>query len=493
MSINWHLDVEPAPAILVLPPAAASLDEADAAIELWEHYSGKTLDPDQRLTVQVMMAQKSDGTWAAATTGREKPRQNGKGDEIEVPELWGLVQRAEAILHTVHDAVLLASQAQQRMLATLEGHADLRRLVKRKWQGTGQQMIEMRNGGVIWYRTRTGGGGRGVDDISRLVIDEAQHATEEHLAAVAPTLLANPNPQMNVLGTAAIAGRSDWWWSVRKRALEDEPGAFGYVGHTAEKVSLNDEGQVVQERVNVHDRALWHRSNPAVLSGRGQGMEFLEEQLRRLGEASFMREHLGVWDPPEARGGSDLDMAAWAALEDIEQTRPNPVAFSVEVSADRKWSSIGLAGLRTDGHRHLQIVQAARGTGWVPERLAELVAEWEPVGTIVNASGPAGALLPKLEALDIAITKATGRDVAHSCGLFADGITEGTVRHMGQPQVNRSVGVARHQQTSGDAFVLVSSDPSVDISPMRALTLALLELERGLKTQKKRSGRAAFY
>lgn len=64
---------------------------------------------------------------------------------------------------------------------------------------------------------------------------------------------------------------------------------------------------------------------------------------------------------------------------------------------------------------------------------------------------------------------------------------------MGQPQVNRSVGVARHQQTSGDAFVLVSSDPSVDISPMRALTLALLELERGLKTQKKRSGRAAFY
>ena len=268
--------------MLVLPPAAASLDEAHAAIELWEHYSRKRLDPTQRLTVEVMMAETADGRWAASTTGREMPRQNGKGDEIEVVELWGLVQRAEAILHTVHDAVLLASQTQQRMLAVLE-RPDLRQRVKRKWQGTGQQMIEMRNGGVIWYRTRTGGGGRGVDDIARLVVDEAQHATEEHLAAVAPTLLANSNPQLNAMGTAGLEGRSDWWWSVRKRALAAEPGSFGYIGHTAERISLNDRGRVVQPAVDVQDRSLWRAANPAVTAGRGGGMEFLEEQLFRLG------------------------------------------------------------------------------------------------------------------------------------------------------------------------------------------------------------------
>ena len=69
MSINWLLDVEPSPAILALPPAAATLDEAHAAIEMWEHYTHKTLDPAQRLTVEVMMAQAADGRWAAATTG----------------------------------------------------------------------------------------------------------------------------------------------------------------------------------------------------------------------------------------------------------------------------------------------------------------------------------------------------------------------------------------------------------------------------------------
>ncbi len=61
---NWLHDAEPAPAILVLPDVAASLDEADAACELWEHYSGKTLDPTQRLTVQVMLAQDDAGRLA---------------------------------------------------------------------------------------------------------------------------------------------------------------------------------------------------------------------------------------------------------------------------------------------------------------------------------------------------------------------------------------------------------------------------------------------
>jgi hypothetical protein len=296
---------------MVTPPDVASLDEAHDAIELWEHYSHKRLDPSQRLVVEVLMAQNADARWAASTTGREMVRQNGKGDEIEVVETWGLVKRGEAILHTVHDAVLLASQTQQRMLNVLEGHADLRRLVKRKWQGTGQQMIEMRNGGQIWYRTRTNGGGRGVDDVDRLVIDEAQHANAEHLAALSPTLLANANPQLNAMGSAGIAGVSSWWWSVRKRALLPDPGRFGYVGHTAERLTVAD-GRVVSEPVDLEDRAMWARVNPAVGAGRGGGMEFLEEQRRNLGLDMFAREHLCVWEPEPGESGSALDFSRWA-------------------------------------------------------------------------------------------------------------------------------------------------------------------------------------
>lgn len=482
MSINWSLDAEPGPALLVLPPDAASLDEAHEAIELWEHYSGKTLDPTQRLVVEVMMAESSAGTWAAATTGREMPRQNGKGDEVEVVELWGLVQRAEAILHTVHDAVLLASQAQQRMLGVLD-RPDLRQRVKRKWQGTGQQMIEMRNGGTIWYRTRTGGGGRGVDDIDRLVVDEAQHATEEHLAAVAPTLLANPNPQMNVLGTSGLMNRSDWWWSIRRRALLDDPGAFGYIGHTVERVALDERGRVVQSLVDVHDRSLWCDANPSILSGRGQGMEFLEEQLLRLGEDSFAREHLGVWDPPpDGTGSGPIDLDRWTELADVEASRPSPVAIAVAVSQDRQWGHIGLAGMRADGRRHLQVARSGRGTGWLVEAVGEMVEAHKPVGVAVNPGSPAGALVPGLNGAGVDTVQVSGRELGQATGMVLDGVRDGTIAHQGQQVLGISVEAARLRD-SGGAQVW---DHRCDVAPLEAVTLALFALST--VTVKPRSG-----
>lgn len=479
MPINWQLDAEPGPALLVLPPDAASLDEAHAAIELWEHYSRKTLDPTQRLVVEVMMAETADGRWAAATTGREMPRQNGKGDEIEVVELWGLVQRAEAILHTVHDATLLATESQQRMLAVLE-HPDLRRRVKRSWHGTGQQMIEMRNGGCVWYRTRTKGGGRGVDDIARLVIDEAQHATEEHLAAVAPTLLANSNPQLNALGTSALPGSSAWWWRIRKRALSSEPGAFGYVGHTAERVYLDDGGQVVQEPVDVEDRGCWAAANPVLKAGRGRGWTFFEEQLLNLGAEKFAQEHLGVWAPPEASvANAKLPAAAWAATVQqlVEPVQPGEVTIAFDVSVDGEWSSIGVASGDL-ASPFVEVIDHARGTGWLPGRVVELVERWDPIAVGCNGAGPAGAQVgPVLQALagigqqDLLVQLSATAYRQACLGLFSD-VVEGRLRRPPNQQVLDEAAADATDRPLGDAWAWDVRNATVPISPLVAVTVA---------------------
>jgi len=393
--ISWQLDAEPLAKLVVLPRDAASLDEAELAIELWERYSGKRLEPAQRLAVQIMMAETADGLWAALTTGREMPRQNGKGEEIEVVELWGLVQRGEAILHTVHEAVMLATQAQQRLLSVLEGHRDLRRKIKRHWRGTGQQMTELLNGGVIWYRTRSGGGGRGLDDIDRLVVDEAQHATDEQLSAITPTLLANANPQLNVLGTAALPNnKSAWWWTVRRRALSNDPGRFGYLGHTAETVYLNDAGHVVQEPVDVEDRTLWAASNPSLHTGRGQGWDFYEEQLRTLGSAGFAREHLGVWEPPFEEGSGPINLETWAALAELSEIHTH-LQIGLALSPDRSWATLAVAGRRADGYAHVEARDWRAGTGWVVDRVVEA---WQAarIPIRVHAQGPAASFIPEL-------------------------------------------------------------------------------------------------
>jgi hypothetical protein len=112
--MRW-LDAEnPVPALLVRPRGAASLDEARLAVEQWEHYARKRLDNAQGVVVELMMAEGRDRRWAARTTGRAEPRQNGKGDEIEVVEAWGLTQRGEAIVHTAHE-IPTAKSAHERM------------------------------------------------------------------------------------------------------------------------------------------------------------------------------------------------------------------------------------------------------------------------------------------------------------------------------------------------------------------------------------------
>ena len=587
MSISWQLDAEPRPAILVLPPGAASLDEAEAAIELWEHYRRRKLDPTQRLAVQVMMAQDSAGMWAARTTGREMPRQNGKGDEIEVVELWGLVQRAEAILHTVHDAVLLATQTQQRMLAALD-HKDLRSKVRRVWTGTGQQMIEMANGGTIWYRTRTNGGARGVDDVSRLVVDESQHATSEHMEAVSPTLLANADPQLNACGTAALGARSEWWWMMRCRALSAAPGAFGYVGHTAERVSLDEAGRPVQLPVDVEDRGLWRSANPAVAAGRGSGMEFLEEQFKRLGPEGFAREHLCVWDPMPSseRAGHMAEYwsewwwmmrcralsAAPGAFGYIGHTAERvsldgagrPVQLPVDVEDRDLWRSanpvvaagrgggmefleeqfqrLGPEGFAREhlcvwdpmpsseraGHMaeywsatriefapemhpgavrlgwavdaagasasiavavgsahvpYVELVDHRKGVGWLPERLAELVQRWSPPAVGHNNAGATaaqvGAVLEALvsEGVDASIMEPLpGARWAAACGAVDVAAREGRLsRHAEQPPLDLA-GDRAGVRLIGDGSAWDARSASVPVSPLEAITAAVAVL-----------------
>ena len=101
--MNWQPVERPKAALLVRPRGAVSLDEAALAIDQWEFYSRKKLDDGQRAAVELMMAENRRRRWAARTTGLAEPRQNGKGDVLEVVESWGLLQRAEAIVHTAHE------------------------------------------------------------------------------------------------------------------------------------------------------------------------------------------------------------------------------------------------------------------------------------------------------------------------------------------------------------------------------------------------------
>lgn len=465
---NWHL-AEPAPA-LVAHPVAASLDEAHAAIELWEHYSHKTLDGAQRLAVEHMLAEGADGLWAASSTGRAESRQNGKGDEIEVVELWGLTQRGEAILHTAHEAATAAS-AHNRLRDLILGAPDLRRKLGRNRRGTetiqswnGNYRIEMADGSFIVHRTRTDAIGRGLDDISRLVVDEAQHAQAEELASATPILAANPNAQKNYIGSAGVSRKSAFWWRLRRQSLSNEPGRFGWLEHSAEDVTLDDDGRVIASVGDIEDRDLWRRANPAYPSRISD--DFLAGQLRDLGPEHFAREHLCVWDPEPGADGDAIPALEWDLCLDHDAERGPSVTYAIEVDADNTAASISAS----DGRVGL-VLEWERGSKWLPAKLAQILAE-RPGAVWLDPNGPAGSLLSDLRELGIEWNEITARQHAQACGeLYAAVVEDQSFRHYGQPVLD----IARKQATRkpyGDAWAWERRKPDQSVSPIASVTIA---------------------
>jgi len=294
------------PQIWLKPAGVHSLDAAREAVDFANGYGG-CLDPSQEITLETCMGETAEGLWAAATFGDAESRQNGKGDSIQWRELYGATQMHERIAHTAHE-VPTAKQAFMRMEGLIDAHPDLRRLVRPGGikYGNGDWGIEFKTGAFIIYRTRTGTGLRGFDEIDLLVIDEAQHAQEEHLAASAPTQAVSKNPQLYFAGSAGLSS-SVVWWRLRMQAIRGEVGSFGWCEHTAEVVSFDDKGRLVSVPPDPSDETAWAMANAAYgtrIGGGGSGSRrFFESRLSTMGPEKFAREHLGVWDPlPSTEG-----------------------------------------------------------------------------------------------------------------------------------------------------------------------------------------------
>lgn len=416
------------------------------------------------------MAETKSGRWAARSTFRAVSRQNGKGDEVEVVEFFGLTQRAEAIVHTAHE-IPTAKSAHQR-LAALFDHRDFRSRIKIRY-ANGDQQIEHRGKegrGIIVYRTRTAGGGRGLDDISRLVIDEAQHAQPEQLASSTPILAANPNPQLNFTGTAGILGRSDWWWTLRKRAIAGDDDGFAALEHSAEQVELNSDGRVVSVPPNPSDRSAWALANPAF----GLRLEeaYLAEQFKVLGPELFAREHLGVWDPCDDGLGGLVPSDAWQASADAETQASSSLAYGLSVSSDGSWAAISSAGRRADGRLHVTTVEHRRATGWVVDFATDLHSR-RRVPMRLNPAAAEGAFIRPLLDAGVEVVEVSQREYAQACGRLLDAVKNDRLRHLGQESMDRAVNVATRRDIGTEGGWAWAQSGPVDITPLKAATLAL--------------------
>lgn len=458
------------PRIEWVPPYSST--SGKEAVEL-AALAGLGLDPWQAHVLTQSLGETADGRWAAFEVGLCVARQNGKGGLGEARALAGLFLLGERFIIWSAHQFDTSLEAFRRLLQLIEETPDFDCRVKRVSRSHGEEGIELLGGQRIRFRTRTKGGGRGFSG-DCLILDEAMILAEASHAALLPTLSARPNPQVIYMGSAV-----DQWVHehglvfarVRERGLKGDDPALAYFEWSAEADNPESVGEMAL------DPHVWAQANPGL--GIRISAEHIEREQRSMDARVFAVERLGVGDWPDPSGVSSavLDPALWARLTDAESSFDDRPHFAFDVTPDRSFGSIGVAGRRPDGKAHVEKIERRNGTGWMPEMIAALVAKHKAPPPVCDGASPAAALIPQLEKLGIEVTVVSAKEHAQACGGFYDACEQDGLRHRVDDDLDAAVKGARKREL-GDSWAWSRKHSGIDISSLVAVTLAHGDLQQ---------------
>lgn len=423
---------------------------------------GLTPDPWQEHVLERWLGFRADGKWSHSRCGLSVPRQNGKNALLEIRELFGMVGLGEKFLHTAHE-VKTARKAFIRLASFFENpkkYPELAKLVD--WDNggirktNGQEAIYLTNGASIEFVARSRGSSRGFT-VDVVVMDEAQEMGDDSLEALGPTTSAAPlrNRQMIWTGTPPSEGmNSEVFTRIRTQALDGKSRRLCWL-----EWAMDDSG-------DIHSIEQIAQSNPAL--NIRVGLEELLEDLDGYSEEGFARERGGVWK--FAGTQAVIDPESWLAVGDGASIVLDPVAFAVDIGPARDTGSIAVAGMRSDGIYHVEVIDNRKGTDWIIPRLTQLIGQWQPVAVVVD--GPASSVVPELEHLKVPVYKTSTVELGVACGMFFDAVMSGTLRHPNQPLLTTAIDAAR-QRPLGDMWAWGRQLSESDITPVVSVTLAL--------------------
>lgn len=456
------------PRVLVAPQGTVN-SSGEFAAELIG-LAGVKLDVWQRSILDLALGERADGSWAAKTVDIVCSRQNGKNVVLEARELFGAIVLGEYVMHTAHE-FKTARKSFKRIKDLLKKHPDLQEKLVQKYESPmSGYSFEFVGGGFIEFIARSGGSGRGFTG-DLLILDEAQDLSDDALGALLPALSATSiegDPQVWYTGSAP-GEKSIVWHRRRKAGRAGGLPTSAYFEYSADP-----------DLTDLNDRDAWAQANPGL--GIRIAESFIEETERgSMSDEMFARERLSISDDlPDEDSDRVIPKAVWNACKDEKSGPVGQVSFALDVRPERDWSSIATVAdgppiLNPNGDIeretvHLEIVDRRPGTGWLVSRALELQEKWGGL-LAVSAGSPAASLLDDLAAAGVNVVEVSNADHAVACGQLFDAITEGRVKHLGQPELDAAAAGADRKFT-GDAWLWSRRLSQVDITPLVAVTLA---------------------
>lgn len=329
-------------------------------------------------------------------------------------------------------------------------------------QANGQQEIVFRNGSRILFGARESGFGRGFDDVDVLVFDEGQILTGKALDDMVPATNVSPNPLILMMGTPPKPGDpSEVFITRRQEALSGESDDLLFVEVSA------DPG------ADVNDRAQWRKGNPSYPHRTPEAAMLRMKKI--LGDESFRREGLGIWDDDSAAG--DFPTGVWRdAKTTIDAPLGGPVvALDVRMGVQQTVSLCvvgdspqGMVAVVAENERHV-------GKRWTDDDVVAWVSsELAARGVTriaIDVFGENGPLVPLLEAEGLEVVKLNTIDMRNACMGFHAAVLSGQVKHLGEPPLDTAVAGARRRK-SGEGWLWSRTNSVTDIGPLMAVAAA---------------------
>lgn len=223
-----------------------------------------------------------------------------------------------------------------------------------------------------------------------------------------------------------------------------------------------------REDEDPEDPETWRRCMPALgftITERTV-RQALEEMRREDGDLTeFRRAWLNI---PSRQFAQVIPPEKWAAVCQPNVAPEGRLVLGVDGDPDLRWASLVVA----DEVGRVELVERAPAVGWVEERVAEVVAK-TPMPVVLDGRGPVAFLADGLEGRGVQVVRTSTSDYVHACSQVMTKIVEGQVRVRSHPGFDSAVAAAR-KRPIGDSWVWARRSIDADISPLVAMTLAVL-------------------
>lgn len=416
---------------------------------------GYPLFPWQAHVADVSLERGTDGAYRHSTVVVQVGRQNGKTALV----------CARIAMECLRPFATVAYTAQDRNLARMKWteHVDLLMAsslaprVRQVVRGNGNEHVAFTNGARYVIVTPNATGARGLS-LDLAVIDEAMaHPTADVVAALQPTMATRPDGQLWLLSSAGDdrSGLLAHYRDVGRPSVDDPASSLAYF----EWAPADDMAPHGAEDT-------WVQAIPTLGLEHGVTWRAVRDAAATLDEETFRREWLNQWT---ARALSQIiPWDTWTECHRDDVMIGADVCVGVDVSPDRERASIGVAGA-TGEYQPVEVADSRGGTGWLVQRVADICERWSSK-VVVDAGGPAGALIPELVATGVTVESVGMRDYARACGSFYDAVANRKLTHLDDYRLNDAVKGAT-KRALGDAWAWARKG-AVDLTPLVAVTLA---------------------